>query len=179
MLLCLLLALTGCKKAMDNLSKDTQVQPGEKFTTTKDHLTQQPAPGTHAPTGVVVSPGAGGGGSGGAAQAVRKAVVRTVNQNELNQLRLFIDTAATASASGQLPPPQEIAAAMQREAPSIHKLLQERILVLSGARSRETIWAYTNEPQNVAGEHLVVTANGVERMTTPVLQQRLAGQQGR
>lgn len=130
-------------------------------------------PGVHAPTGVVTNPG-GGGGSGGAVQAVRGAVRRTVDQNELNNIRLFIDTASLAS--GQMPTAQATYAALQREAPSTFKLVQEGAIILTGARSRESVWAYTAEPQTYNGEHLVVTSSGVERMNGQVLRQRLQQQ---
>lgn len=160
-----LLALLGCKRATNQQAKEPPPPP---------EASKQPS--VHGPTGIVVNPGAGG--SGGAVQAVRTAVVRKVNEHELGQLRLFIDTASTVSPSGQLPPPAEITAAMQREAPAIYKMLQDRVLVLTGARSRNTIWAYTGEPQSVAGEHLVVDANGIRRMPAAALQQQLAAQRG-
>ncbi|MFO0930168.1 MAG: hypothetical protein U0736_24610 [Gemmataceae bacterium] len=72
----LLLTIVGCKRAAKNQAKEQP--PG-----------QQPAgqqqPPVHAPTGVVMNPS--GGGSGGAAQAVRTAVVRTVNLTQMDQLR--------------------------------------------------------------------------------------------
>lgn len=163
----LLLAVVGCKRAAKNQAKE---QPAGQ-----QPAGQQPPP-VHAPTGVVMNPS--GGGSGGAAQAVRTAVVRTVNLTQMDQLRLFMETASTASATGQLPPATEVAAAMQREAPAIFKLLQDRVLVLTDARSRSTIWVYTADSQSAAGEHLVIDAGTVTRMPAAVLQQRLASQRG-
>jgi hypothetical protein len=126
-------------------------------------------PSAHAPTGVVLNQG-GGGGAGGAVQAVRQAVVRTVNQNEMHNLHIFIDTAS--GASGQMPTVEEITRALEREAPKTHKLVQNGAIVLTGTNSREGIWAYTADPQTTGGEHLVVTASGVDRMTMQAIRQR-------
>ena len=56
-----------------------------------------------------------GSGSGqfGTVQAVRMAAVRTVNLADLDQIRLFIETASTSS--GRMPTVQEINAALQKE----------------------------------------------------------------
>lgn len=124
----------------------------------------------HPSTGVVINPGLGGGGSGGAAQAVRKAAVRAVNQNELNNIRTFIEA---ASSTGQMPTAQEIAQSLQREAPATFKQIQEGAIVLTGARQREGIWAYTTDPQSTTGEHLIVTKDGVSRMMPQQLRQIL------
>jgi hypothetical protein len=171
-----LVPVGGCKKAMNKLSKDTEVQSHEKFKSTQHWLTDQKGagnqPAVHAPTGVVVNTG-GGGGSGGAAQAVRQAAVRTVNRNELNNIRLFIDT---ASAVGQMPTRQEIMQSLQRDAQATYKLVEEGVIILTGTRSRENIWAYTYNPQTAAGEHLVVTASGIEQITTQRLTQMLKQQ---
>jgi hypothetical protein len=128
--------------------------------------------GAHAPTGVAL--GSGGGGGGGAYQAVRTAVKRTVNENELKNLHLFIETAS--GASGRMPGYQEIMAALQREAPKTAKHIEDGDIVLTGARTREGIWAYTKDPQSVAGEHLVLTSSGIERMPPATLRQRLQQQ---
>jgi hypothetical protein len=133
-------------------------------------------PAVHAPTGVVLNPGMGGGGGGGAAQAVRKAVTRTVNQNELKNVQTFIETAS--SASGQMPSVQEVTATLQKEAPKTYKLVQDGAIVLTGTRSRENIWAYTADAQDTVGQHLVVTSSGIERMAAQTLQQRLQQQKG-
>jgi hypothetical protein len=186
-LLLIVLALglaAGCKRALDKVAEDTQIKEDEKFKSTKDYLTQQKGagpeqPAVHAPTGTVLNPVAsgGGGGSGGAAQEVRRAATRTVNQHELNNLRLFIDTASLAS--GRMPSVQEITAALQKEAPATYKLVHERVIILTGTQTRESIWAYTYQPQTVDGIHLVVTSSGIERMNANELRQKLQQQQGR
>jgi hypothetical protein len=127
--------------------------------------------GVHAPTGVVTNPGLGGGGSGGAAQAVRQAVTRTVNMHEMQNIYVFMNDASLAS--GRMPSVEEVGAALQKEAPKTWKLVQEKAIVLTGTNSREGIWAYTQDAQSAAGEHLVITSSGVERMPGQTLKQRL------
>jgi hypothetical protein len=123
---------------------------------------------------VVINPGLGGGGSGGAAQAVRKAATRAVNQNELNNIRTFIEAASVAS--GQMPPAQETVQSLQREAPATYKQIAEGAIVITGTRQREGIWAYTTDPQSTTGEHLIVTKDGVGRMMPDQLRQMLTQQ---
>src|SRR5262245_7757337 len=130
LLLLTLVLLPGCKKAMDKLSQDTQVKPGEEFKNAQHALTrQQGAPSVHAPTGVVINSG-GGGGSGGAVQAVRQAVVRTVNQHEMDTIHKFME--AASSVNGQLPTKQEVVQALQREAPKTYELINENVIILTG-----------------------------------------------
>jgi len=155
-----LVVVAGCKKAPNKPSEPTPAPVVSNG--------QQPA--VHAPTGVVINPGAGGG-SGGAAQAVRKAAYRAVSQSDLAQIRLFIENASLAS--GQMPTAQETAAALQKEAPGIYKQVEEGKIVLTGTRSREGIWAYTADAQSVTGEHLVLTKDGVQRRTPQALNQEL------
>jgi hypothetical protein len=159
-----LLVLAGCKKGT-KAAKATSAQPAGA----------SGGPSVHAPTGVVLNPAAGGG-SGGAVQAVRMAATRTVNLIQLDQLRLFIETAS--GASGRMPTAQEITAAVQKEAPQIAKLVRDKAIILTGTRSRENIWAYTADPQDAAGQHLVVTSSSIERMPAADLRQRLQQQQG-
>jgi hypothetical protein len=162
-----LVLLAGCKKPSNKGAKNN---PTPAPAATGDQTT------AHAPTGVVVNPGLGGGGSGGAVQAVRMATKRAVSQNDLNQIHLFIENASAAS--GQMPTVQEISAALQKEAPQIYKQVQDKAIILTGTRSRENIWAWTYEPQSVTGEHLIVSSSGVQRMTAQELTQRLKQQQG-
>lgn len=166
--------LAGCKRQATTPAtppaKTTVAQP------TAPAPAAQPSGQTtmHAPTGVVINPGLGSGGSGGAVQAVRKAVGRTVQQHELNNIRQFIDTAS--SVNGRMPTAQETMAALQREAPATFQLVQDGSIVLTGVQRREGIWAYTRDPQTVGGEHLIVTNMGIERLVGQQLQQRLAQQ---
>jgi hypothetical protein len=112
-------------------------------------------------------------GLGGVAQAVPRTVARTVALNHLRNLQLFIYTVSLAN--GRMPTPEEITDAVQKAAPQTHKLLQDGAIVLTGARSRQSIWAYTAEPQG-GEQYLVVTSSGIERMTKETLRERLQQQ---
>jgi hypothetical protein len=159
LLLGLVLAVAaGCKRDKNDPTKKDSPPP-----------TPPPAGGGGAGGG-----GGVGGGSGGAPQAVRGAVQRTVNLNELKNVQLFIETASAAS--GRMPSPQEVAAALQKEAPKTFALLQDGSIVLTGTRSREAIWAYTRDPQSGAGEHLVITSSDIGRMPAAELGARLQQQ---
>jgi hypothetical protein len=115
------------------------------------------------------------GGSGGdnsvsvgrTAQAVRGAVERTVTLNELNNLRLFIDT---ASAGGRMPDQQQILAAA-REDRKLSEFINEGLIVVTGTKSREGVWAYVAEAMKTKG--FVVLATGIETMDAAQLKQLL------
>ena len=162
--------LGGCKKKTTKLAQGPA--PAEPSAAAPNVAAPGGGPAVHAPTGVVL--GRGGGGGGGAYQAVRTAVKRTVSQNEMHNLHLFIENASAAT--GTMPSAQDITAALQREAPKVAKMIQDGDIVLTGARSRESIWAYTKDPQTVGGEHLILTASGIERMPAQTLRQRLTEQ---
>jgi hypothetical protein len=171
LLIALVLALpAGCKKGTNNPPQGPPVTPQPVASTGQ----QGNQPSVHAPTGVVINPGISGG-SGGAVQAVRQAVRRTVGLAELDQLRLFIETASLAN--GQMPTKETIVAEL-RTTPSLLKPIQDGSIVLTGTRSREHIWAYTADPQSAAGEHLVVTSSSVDRMPAQTLAARLKQEAG-
>lgn len=167
--------VVGCNKADESSNQEGNVMHG-----------------VHGPTGVVLDPGAvmgggggatvqqpqgqplragtGGGGSGGAAQAVRGAVARIVDQKEMQDLYLYVNTYSLSS--GQMPSAQEIfAAAQESGSTKLTEQIQNGDIILTNARSRESIWAYTKDPQN--GQHIAISAPGVERLTQDELQRRL------
>jgi hypothetical protein len=166
LLICLgVLVLTGgCKRTSKNGS-NTTASSGTTGTSSD-------GPSVHASTGVVLNPGVGGGG-GGAAQAVRSRVLREVTHNEMKNIQIYIESAS--GATGQMPTKEEITAALQKESPKTWKLVQEGAIVLTGARSREQIWAYTPELQG-SGGHFVVSSSGVDGISKQELDQRLAQQ---
>lgn len=128
-------------------------------------------PSAGAGGGVVLNPGAalGGGGGGGAAQAIRKAAKRAATQNELNQIRLFIENASAVD--GRIPDPKFTLAALQREAPKIAEAVKDGVIVLHPARTRDEIWAYEAVALEQGGQ--VVSSSGIERMDVPTLKGRL------
>lgn len=120
------------------------------------------------------APSGGGGGTGyqsgaGVAQNVRNAARRTVVMNDLNQIRLYIETASLAS--GVMPSANDTYAALKKEAPAIATLIDEKAITLHPARTRAEVWAYETAALTSGG--LVCTSSGVERMEAAVLKQRL------
>lgn len=151
------LAAAGCDKLTGSKSAPTTAATGDGTVVT-------PGPGG----GVVVSGGAGGGG-GGTVQQVRKAAKRAATMNDMAQLRVFIESASLAS--GRMPTVQETYQALKQEAPNLAKLIDEQVIVLNPARTREEIWAY--EASALTDGGVVLSGSGVERMDAATLKQRL------
>jgi hypothetical protein len=162
--LSLVVLTAGCKKTNKSSSKTT---------TPSSSSASSDGPAVHAPTGVVLNPGLGGGGGGSAAGAARNRALREVTHHEMKNIQLFIEGAS--GANGQMPTVEQISAALQKEAPKTWKLVQDKVIVLTGTRSRENIWAYTPDAQGAAG-HYIVSPNGVENISTQELRQRLQQQ---
>jgi hypothetical protein len=116
------------------------------------------------------SPPPKGGGSG-LVKNIKTAVNRTVSDNDLHNLHLIL------IANDKPPSIQELNASLPRDAPTIWRQVQSGSIVLTGARSRQHIWAYTASPQTVAGEHSVIVSSGIVRMDAATLKQRLAQEQ--
>jgi hypothetical protein len=111
-------------------------------------------------------------GGGGAIQATRKAAARTVNDAQMKDLHLSLSQAWLLD--NRLPTAQEIMDE-SRKNPQLLPLLQEEVIILTGATRGDQVWAYTQYPQR-AGEHYVVTSQGVEQMPPEVLRGRLEQQ---
>jgi hypothetical protein len=151
----MLLLIAGCKKKTKARTADSTPTPAASGS----------GPGLHAPA------------PGGVVQGVRMAAGRVVSENELKNIHIYVEYAS--GASGRMPSVQEITAAIQKEDRKAYQLVQEGAIVLTGARSRENIWAYTPKPQSIAGYHLMVSSNGVERISEQDLRQRLKSEGGR
>lgn len=102
------------------------------------------------------------------------AVNRAVNLNEMQNIQKFIQIAELDF--NRMPTAQEVAQSLQRSAPKTYELIQSGVIVITGTRNREGIWAYTKDPQSVAGEHLVVTGSSCGRMTADELRRLLQEQ---
>jgi hypothetical protein len=137
---------------------------------------KKPTSNTSGNTGGGGSGGLNSGGSGGAVQGVRMAAGRVVSEHELKNIHLFIETAS--GASGQMPTVPQITAALQKEAPKTYQLVQEGAIVLTGATTRESIWAYTAKPQSIAGYHLALSSSGIEKLYPQELERRLGKKLG-
>ena len=113
--------------------------------------------------------GSSSGGSGGAAQAVRGAVQRIVEANDLKNIHLFIENASAAS--GQMPSRNDTYAAIKKEAVKTAEKIDDGSITLLSPRSREEIWAYETSALQKGG--WVCSGSGVERMEAATLKQKL------
>jgi hypothetical protein len=145
--------LVGCKKARQGNQNNSPNQGSQD-----------------GPSGGVINPGDAG---GGAVQAVRQAVTRTVVLSDLHNLQLFIENASLSN--GKMPTIPEIQAVIKQQDPKTHMLLKDYRVILTGAKRREEIWAYSREPQS-GNQHLVLSASGIEKMDAQTLEKRLKDQ---
>jgi hypothetical protein len=147
----------GCKK-------DTAENAGDEKSSTNDKPN-------------IVGKGTGDlsvGGGGGAVQAVRKAAARTVNDNELNNLRQFI-ALAIAEDPNQKPPSAEQIKELVKQDGKLVALIKDEVIILTNSQKPDGIWAYTKWPQR-AGKHYVITAVGREEKTPAELTEALKAQ---
>ncbi len=89
--------------------------------------------------------------------------------NDLQQIRVSIENASLAS--GRMPSVQETYQALKQEAPKIAKLIDDKVITLNPARTREEVWAYETAALEQGG--LMLTSQGVERVDAQTLKQRL------
>jgi hypothetical protein len=89
--------------------------------------------------------------------------------NDLQQIRVYIEDASLAS--GRMPSVQETYQSLKQAAPKIAKLIDEKVITLNPARTREDVWAYETAALQNGG--MVRTSQGVERMDAPTLKQKL------
>lgn len=160
----LALLVTGCKKARVAVNAPPRGQPQPEPVAVNDQPLVHPA-------GFVVPPKQGGGG-GGAADAVKKAVKRIANQNDLAQLRIYIETAAL----DQMPTREQLWASLQRDARNLHKMWADGVIEVPANLRADGVWAYTVDAQDQAGQHLVVARAGIERVSADELDRRVKGQ---
>jgi hypothetical protein len=146
---CAALAL-GCQKK----AKTT------KTTSATNSATNADAP---QPQGTNYQPGAG------VVHNVAQAAKRLEVKNDLQQMRIFIENASLAS--GRMPSAQETYQALKKEAPKIAKLIDDKVITLNPARTREEVWAYETAALQSGGQ--VLTSQGVERMDAQTLKRRL------
>ena len=99
----------------------------------------------------------------------RGAAMRAVAAADMRDLQVFIDTAALAS--GRMPSGADIYAALVDARSPAAALVKDGAIVLTGARERESVWAFEANAYLSGG--LVVSQNGVERLTAGELKKRL------
>ncbi|HJZ90258.1 MAG TPA: hypothetical protein VKE40_05255 [Gemmataceae bacterium] len=112
-----------------------------------------------------VRPGAGPGVMG-----VRGAINREELEHALGQIRIFIESAS--SVDGHMPEAQVTYEAIKKEAPKYAKFIDDGLIILNIAKTRDEVWAYAVLPQ---GNFAVLTVQGIERKS----QQELNAMLGR
>lgn len=124
-----------------------------------------PAPVSSGNTGG----GSSSGGSGGAVQAVRGAVQRIVEQNDMRNIHLYIE--ASSVETGKMPSVNDIYNGIKKEAPKLAQKIDDGTITLCTPQTREEIWAYETDALQKGG--WVCSSSGVERMDAATLKQRL------
>ena len=104
--------------------------------------------------------------------APRMAAARLVNNAQLRDLHLSLSQSFLID--NTLPKPDEIMKEAQGNS-QLFPLLKEEVVILTGATRGDQVWAYTQYPQR-AGEHYVITQQGVEQMSPEILRKRLEAQ---
>lgn len=95
----------------------------------------------------------------------------TVRAQDLEDIRLFIDT---ASAAGRMPSARLTYTALVAAESPAAGAVKSGAIVLTGATTREAVWAFELGALTAGGR--VVGANGVETLTADGLARRLGGQ---
>jgi len=94
----------------------------------------------------------------------------TVGQKDMDDIRLYIDTASLAA--GRMPSVPEVLGALRQAESPAFGLIQKQGIVLTGAKTREGVWAFEFAAAQRGG--LVCTQNGVEEVSAGELRKRLA-----
>ncbi len=153
-------ALTmGCKKKPKDASGDTP--PAAPFVSSGGGPTAPNQNGNLSVTG-----------GQGAVQSPRLAAARTVNNAQLKDLHLSMFQAWTLD--NRVPTANEVMQEAKQNA-QLLPLLKDEVVILTGATRGDQVWAYTQYPQR-AGEHYVITQQGVEQMGRDELRKRLEAQ---
>ena len=99
------------------------------------------------------------------------AAPRSVAKDDMREVWVLIDTAS--GASGTMPGPDVIYRALIQAKSPAAELIKDGLISLTGTRTRQSVWAYETAALKQGG--LVVSQNGVERVTAAQLVQRLMG----
>ncbi len=128
-------------------------------------FTVAPPPGGWAPgTNSVASD------SGPSKPASSSAVAtKPVSESEMKELWTFVES--RSSATGQMPSIVEINSALSAARSRAADLVKDGSIVLTGAKTRESVWAYERKALSEGG--WVASQNGVENLTASELDKRL------
>ncbi|QDU18428.1 hypothetical protein [Urbifossiella limnaea] len=92
-----------------------------------------------------------------------------VGQKDMEDVRIFIDN--FSGAGGRMPTQAETRAALQMSGTPAFGLVQRGAITLTGATTREGVWAYETAAANSGG--LIAGANGTETVTPAEFARRL------
>ncbi|HKA08397.1 MAG TPA: hypothetical protein VKD71_14150 [Gemmataceae bacterium] len=106
-------------------------------------------------------------GGGPGVMGVHGATDRLQLNNALEQIRIFIDA---SSVDGNMPSVQTTYEVLKKEAPKYAKYIDDKLIVLNPAKTRDEVWAWAVLPQ---GNYSVLTSSGIQPMTQQELNQRL------
>jgi hypothetical protein len=141
---------------------------GRATRTTPDDLRPYFAQMPKAPTAPPQQPVAPPGRPGSSSSAAPGANV-TVTMKDMEDIKTFIDT--LSGASGQMPNIQLTYTALVQAGSPAAKLVEARAIILTGAQTRESVWAYEAKAATQGG--MIVSQNGVETVTAAQLKQRV------
>jgi hypothetical protein len=102
-------------------------------------------------------------------QVAKNVKSNAINGPQMHGLQLHITTMELAN--NRMPSKEEILAYVKKEDPKLSKLLEEGVIVLTGATTREGVWAYEKDAPTNGG--WVITGSGESKMTAEELKQRL------
>jgi hypothetical protein len=111
-------------------------------------------------------------GGQGAIQSPRMAIAREVNEAQMRDLHLSMSQSFLLD--NRLPTSDEIMK-QSRQNSQLSPLLKEEVIILTGATRGDQVWAYSRYPQR-AGNHFVITQQGVEHLSPDDLRKRLEAQ---
>jgi hypothetical protein len=97
---------------------------------------------------------------------------KPVTEADMKEVWIFVEN--FSGASGKMPPPEVVYAALIKAEAKAAELVKDGSIWLTGAKTRESIWAFEYKAATQGG--FVVTQNGVETMTAAELTRRLKGQ---
>ena len=111
-------------------------------------------------------------GGEGAIQSPRMAAARTINNAQMKQLHLSMFQ--TFQLDNRVPDVNEIMQEAKQNR-QLLPLLTEEVVILTGTKNGDGVWAYSQYPQR-NGNHYVVTQQGVNEMSPDDLKARLEEQ---
>jgi hypothetical protein len=94
---------------------------------------------------------------------------KPVSEADMKEVWIFIENASLAS--GKMPPPELVYAALVKADAKAAELVKDGSIWLTGATARESVWAF--EVKAVAEGGLIASQNGVENVTAAELKRRL------